>query len=399
MSFLSPPLSTIPINTNLSFKPTTKFQVVTGWLKGGDRNTRFFHQQASQRRRRNFISELQDDQGTAHSGDEAVGSLFVNYFTNLFQTSTPTDFSTVLQGIEPVITTEMNSQLTRPFMRQEVDNAIKQMGPLKAPGPDGMSPIFYQTFWDSIGTDVSSAVLSCLNSGSILKSINHTYITLIPKNQNPTKVTDFRPISLCNVIYKILSKILTIKLKTILPKIISETQSAFVPGHLITDNILVAFETLHHMKTRHTSKDGFMALKLDMSKAYDCVEWEFLKNVMLKIGFSTQWVSLTMECISSVSYSILVNGSPQGLLKPTRGLQQGDPLFAYFFLFCAEGLRGLLKQAANDAVIRGISLSQGGPRLTHLFFADDSLLFCRAKREECKTLLHILTQYEAMSGQ
>ena len=262
-----------------------------------------------------------------------------------------------------------------------------------------MSPIFYQTFWDSIGTDVSSAVLSCLNSGSILKSINHTYISLIPKKQNPTKVTDFRPISLYNVIYKILSKILTIKLKTILPKIISETQSAFVPGHLITDNILVAFETLHHMKTRHTSKDGFMALKLDMSKAYDCVEWEFLKNVMLKIGFSTQWVSLTMECISSVSYSILVNGSPQGLLKPTRGLQQGDPLFAYFFLFCAEGLRGLLKQAANDAVIRGISLSQGGPRLTHLFFADDSLLFCRAKREECKTLLHILTQYEAMSGQ
>ena len=146
MSFLSPPLFTIPINTNLSFKPTTKFQVVTRWLKGGDRNTRFFHQQASQRRRRNFISELQDDQGTAHSGDEAVGSLFVDYFTNLFQTSTPINFSTVLHGIEPVITTEMNSQLTRPFMRQEVDNAIKQMGSLKAPGPDGMSPIFYQTF-------------------------------------------------------------------------------------------------------------------------------------------------------------------------------------------------------------------------------------------------------------
>jgi hypothetical protein len=195
-------------------------------------------------------------------------------------------------------------------MRQEVDNAIKQMGPLKAPGTDSMSPIFYQTFWDSIGTDVSSAVLSYLNSGSILKSINHTYITLIPKKQNPTKVTDFRPISLCNVIYKILSKILTIRLKTILPKIISKTQSAFVPGRLITDNILVAFETLQHMKTRHTSKDGFMALKLDMSKAYDCVEWEFFKNVMLKMGFSTQWVSLTMECISSVSYSILVNGSP-----------------------------------------------------------------------------------------
>uniref|UniRef100_A0A2N9EG46 RNase H type-1 domain-containing protein n=1 Tax=Fagus sylvatica TaxID=28930 RepID=A0A2N9EG46_FAGSY len=198
-------------------------------------------------------TNVSNDQGTVHSGDEAVGSLFVDYFTNLFQTSTPTEFSAVLHGIGPVITTEMNSQLTRPFMRQEVDNAIKQMGPLKALGTDSMSPIFYQTFWDSIGTDVSSAVLSCLNSGSILKSINHTYITLIPKKQNPTKVTDFLPISLCNVIYKILSKILTIRLKTILPKIISETQSAFVPGRLITDNILVAFETLHHMKTRHTS--------------------------------------------------------------------------------------------------------------------------------------------------
>ena len=142
-----------------------------------------------------------------------------------------------------------------------------------------------------------------------------------------------------------------------------------------------------------------MALKLDMSKAYDRIEWAFLKQVMLKMGFNNKWVSLMMECISSVSYSILINGSPQGLLKPTRGLRQGDPLSPYLFLLCAEGLHGLLHQAANNKLIRGISLSRGGPQLTHLFFADDSLLFCRDRRDECETLLNILAQYEAGSGQ
>jgi hypothetical protein len=371
----------------------------TGWLKGGNHNTCYFHQKASQRCRRNLITEIHDGQGVTHTVDEAVGRLFEEYFDSLFKTSNPVDFDSALEGINLVVTVDMNNRLTKPFQRQEMDYAIKQMAPLKASGLDGMSPIFYQNFWDSVGNDVSSAILSCLNSGSILKSINHTYITLIPKKQNPTKVTDFCPISLCNVIYKILSKVLTNRLKPILSHIISETQSAFVPGRLITDNILVAFETLHHMKTRHTGKEGFMALKLDMSKAYDRVEWAFLKQVMLKMGFNTKWVSLMMECISLVSYSILINGSPQGLLKPTRGLRQGDLLSPYLFLLCTEGLHGLLHQAANNELIQGISLSRGGPQLTHLFFADDRLLFCRARRDECETLLNILSQYEAVLGQ
>ena len=136
-----------------------------------------------------------------------------------------------------------------------------------------------------MGIDVHQAVLSSLNSSSILKSINHTFITLIPKVNNPERVSNFQPISLCNMIYKIVSKVIANRLKPMLHSIISDTQSAFIANRLITDNILIAFESLHHMKNNCIGKKGFVALKLDMSKAYDRVEWIFLEKILLKMGF------------------------------------------------------------------------------------------------------------------
>jgi len=173
--------------------------------------------------------------------------------------------------------------------------------------------------------DISQVVLACLNSGSLLNSINHTFITLIPKVKNPERVYEFRTISLYNVIYKIVSKVIANRLKPFLNNIILETQSAFTTSRLITDNVLIAFESLHHMKTSCTGKSGYMALKLDMSKAYDRVEWIVLEKILLKLGFQNSWVSLIMECITTVTYSILVNGEPQGMITSTRGLRQGDP--------------------------------------------------------------------------
>ena len=136
-----------------------------------------------------------------------------------------------------------------------------------------------------MGIDVHQAVLSSLNSSSILKSINHTFITLIPKVNNPERVSNFQLISLCNMIYKIVSKVIANRLKPMLHSIISDTQSVFIANRLITDNILIAFESLHHMKNNCIGKKGFMALKLDMSKAYDRVKWIFLEKILLKMGF------------------------------------------------------------------------------------------------------------------
>ena len=129
-------------------------------------------------------------------------------------------------------------------------------------------------------------MLSCLNSGTIPASLNHTYITLVPKSKSPKRVTEFRPISLCNILYKLIAKVLANWLKSLLPHVVSESQSAFQSDKAISDNILVAFETLHHMKMKKSGKEGYMAMKLDMSKAYDRVEWIFLKSLMLKLGFS-----------------------------------------------------------------------------------------------------------------
>jgi hypothetical protein len=146
------------------------------------------------------------------------------------------------------------------------------MQPLKSPGPDGFSACFYQRSWSKVKNEVCNAILDFLNHDVFDIDVNATNIALIPKNNSHSNVTEFRPISLCNVVYKLISKVLANRLKKVLPFIISSTLSAFIPSRLITDNILVAFEALHTMDSRMKGREGFMALKLDMSKAYDRVE-------------------------------------------------------------------------------------------------------------------------------
>ena len=328
-----------------------------------------------------------------------MADIFVDYHARFFTTSNPAELERVLVGVQPVVDDSMNAALSKPFVWEEVEVAIKKMAPLKALGLDGMPPIFYQTFWLDIGMEISDVVLSCLNSSTFLRSINHTFITLIPKVANPETVAQFRPISLWNVIYKLLSKVLVNKLKPTLNSIISEAQSAFIVDRVITDNILIAFETLHHMKTQCSGKTGLMALKLDMSKAYDRVEWVFLEKILLKMGFKKLWVTLIMQCVTTVSYSLLVNGEPQGFICPSKGLREGDPLSPFLFLFCVEGLNALLSIATSEGDIRGYSICRVGPRISHLFFTDDCLLLCRATPAECANIQHILGWYEAASRQ
>ena len=304
-----------------------------------------------------------------------------------------------MADIPPLVTPEMNDMLQKEYTRVEVDTTLHQMEVLKARGLDGMRPMFFQHYWQTIMDDVLAAMLSCLNTGSIPPSINKTFITLIPKVKSPTLVSEYRPISLCNILYKLVSKVIANKSEKILTNLILDSQSAFQLDKAISDSILVAFETLHHMKIQKAKSSDFMALKLDMSKVYDRVEWSFLKTIMEKMGFGASWVQLVMECISTVSYLILVNGEPKGEIKPSRGIRQGDPLSPYLFLLYFEGLNRLIQGAIREDKIKGSSLCRNGPRISHLFFADDTLIFCRAVMGDFLALQDILDLYEKASSQ
>ena len=211
-------------------------------------------------------------------------------------------------------------------------------------------------------------------------------------------MSKFRTISLCNVIYKIISKVLANRLKQALLYIISPTQSAFVLGRLIIDNVLVAYDTIHTMHVRKKGKKGTMTLKLDISKAYNQVEWPFLQKIMDRLGFQTRWIERVMRCVTT-SFSILMNEKPHGMIHPSRGKRQGDPLSPYLFLLCAEGFTALLAKVELEGRITGVSICRGAPRVTNLLFADDSLLFCQATPKEREVVAKILQTYERASSQ
>jgi hypothetical protein len=372
------------------------------WLRNGDKNSKFFHACVRERQNRNFIEQIYDGAGRMCTTQEDIEKAFVNYFEDLFTLTCPLNIEKCTNAILGKITMEMNAHLEAPFVEDEIQATLSQMAPLKALGPNGFTAKFYQQNWPIVGLEVCKAVLHFFNNAKMDENINVTHIALIPKKKkDPSNVSNFRPISLCNVTYKIISEVLANRLMKVLPQLISENQSAFIPGRLITNNILASYKTLHTMHSRMWSKVevGFIGIKLDMSKAYDRVEWIFLEGVLKKWVSQERWIELIMECVHTVSYSILVNRQQVGNIRLSRGIRQGDPLSPYLFILCAESLSALLNQAVKNGVITGVPTSKNGPRMSHLFFADDSLLFCKANAVEWRRLLRILEDYEVTSGQ
>ena len=190
----------------------------------------------------------------------------------------------VLLTIETWVSAQMNDKLSADFKAWEVHEAVKQMAPLKARGLDGMPPIFFQHFWPLVGEEVTTTILQFLHTAIFPCHSNHTFISLIPKVKNLELVFEFRPISICNVLYKIFSKVLANRLKKVLPTVITEHQSAFTKSRFISDYVFVAFESLHSIQNHKSKKEGYMVVKLDMSKAYDRVEWSFLEAVMRQMA-------------------------------------------------------------------------------------------------------------------
>jgi hypothetical protein len=198
------------------------------------------------------------------------------------------------------------------------------MKSLAAPGPDGLPAKFYHTYWDIVGKEVITTALNILNNNGDPSPFNATNICLIPIVNNPTQPSDFRPISLCNVTLKLITKTNANMIKTILPDIISTNQSAFVPGRLIIDNIIIAHEIFHYL-AQTTSQTGYIGLKTDMAKAYDRLEWKFIRATLEAMNFSHTMVNTIMKCVSTISFSILINGNPTTIFFLRGASDRGTP--------------------------------------------------------------------------
>ncbi|KAA3474024.1 reverse transcriptase [Gossypium australe] len=369
------------------------------WLKLGDKNTAFFHKCASAQRRINSITKLVSEDGREIMDGAEILEAATGYFEDLFASKGIGDPRKVLEGIESIISHEVNENLLSPFREDEVRSALKDMGLTKALGKDGFPALFFQQYWHIVGKEVLDFCLGILNGNKGADLVNVTEIVLIPKIPNPSSLVNFRPISLCSVLYKIVAKTIPNRMQNVIGMCIDEVQSAFFPGCLINDNVLIAYEILHAFQQKRTGKKGYMTVKLDMSKAYDRVEWDFVKEMMIKMGFAHEWVGLIMKCITSFSYAVNINGYRGRVFQPTRGLRQGDPLSPFLFLICSEGLFSLMRVANQAGLIKGARDSRRGLEISHLLFADDCMMFGEATEQGARNMKDILEEYENCSGQ
>ena len=236
------------------------------------------------------------------------------------------------------------------------------------------------------------------DNSRFVKNLNITFLVLIPKKQAVEDLKDLRPISLVGGLYKILSKVLANRIKGVMDKVISKAQKAFVEGRQILDAVLIANELVDSSLRR---KKGGLVCKLDIEKAYDSISWEFLYQVLGRMGFGNRWLTWIKWCISTASFSVLINGSPAGFFPSSRGLRQGDPLSPYLFVIGMEALSCMINRAVDGNYLSGSRVAIGrGEDLTisHLLYADDMLVFCKADPDQLKYLSWIMMWFEAMAG-
>ncbi|KAK2665976.1 hypothetical protein Ddye_004550 [Dipteronia dyeriana] len=291
------------------------------WLNEGDLYTKFFHAKASSRRTRNNLRGLFDSNGIWKAQDGYMVSIINEYFSSLFASSKPShsQLDSVFNVVEGRLPTNLKIFLDELFTAKEVRCAFFQMSPSKAPGIDDFPVGFFQKFWGVIGDDMTKVCLDCLNDGHSMDKLNHSLLCLIPKIRNVERISNIRPISLCHVVYKCISKALANRLCQVLGRVIDDTQSAFISG--------------------------------------------------------------------------------RGFIKPTPGLRQEDPLSPYLFILCAEGFSSLISKSERCGAYNGFRCSRLGPKITHLFFMDDSLLFTRASMEECVNIKGLIKIYTEASSQ
>nr|XP_016474344.1 PREDICTED: uncharacterized protein LOC107796124 [Nicotiana tabacum] len=316
------------------------------WIEEEDSNTKYFHAIINERRRRRAsIQRIQRFDGQCINGDEDIAREVVEYFSAMFKDEGEPELQH-LECIDQKVTHEDNIRLCVIPDEEESRKPVFYQNSNSSPGPDGFGGSFYQRCWDIIKPELIEFIQQFFGGAELSRFFTSSCLILLPKVENPSSFNDMRPISLSNYSNKIISKIMSSRLNSILPKIIFDNQTGFLNGRSITENILLAQEIIHGICKKNFG--GNVVIKLDMAKAYDRVNWKFLLNALRKFGFSENWIDLVWRSISNVW---------------------------------------------------GFSMVQSGPQVTHLAYADDVVIFSSGGKRALKLVMHQLQNYEKCFGQ
>lgn len=315
-------------------------------LRVGNGNTRLFHQQTSHRQRKNVMQTVRyNDQ--LYSGQEEVASAVDAYFGAAFGAS---DSRRHALNLEELGLPRLDlSHLDRPFTKEEVEGVIKSMPRDKAPGPDGFTGRFYATCWSIIKEDFMRA-MDCFYKGDMrgLSAINKSLVSLLPKKEGALEVSDFRPINLVHGAVKIFEKVVACRQVEDLPKLVGNHQSAFVKGTSLHDNFMLVQSTARRL---HALRNSAVLLKLDISKAFDSVQWPFLIEVLQHMGFGPRWRSWICGILSTSTTKVMVNGDPGDTIYNCKGLRQGDPISPMLFILSMEPMQKMVQLAVTRGVL------------------------------------------------
>ncbi|KAJ6835850.1 uncharacterized protein M6B38_329970 [Iris pallida] len=363
------------------------------WLKDGDRCTKFFYDVIRTRQHRNSIPRLLNAEGRLVGDPVAIQEEAVRFYTYLYQ---QTDYASMFPALvtKRLVSRHGNSLLLAPVRMEEVEEIVMKANPNKAPGPDGFSSGFFKRHWGVLKAPVLAAVQEFFVEGRLLKEMNHTFLTLVPKKEGATSLADFRPIACCNFLYKIITNLMCRRMEGIMQGLVSRNQAAFIKGRSIAEHSLLA-----HEMVREFSKPGGMkaCVKLDLRKAYDTVNRDFLCHLMLAMGFDGRWVARVRECICSPTFSVLIQGTPYGYFSRNRGLRQGDPLSPYLFTLVMEYFTCMIDIAVHCGRIVPL-FRLVSPAVSHLIYADDLLVLLQPTMRGMRALSDIMEEFGRLSG-
>ena len=369
------------------------------WLDVGDQNNKTFHNAIKSRQAQNTIREIRCQNGSTVTQQQDIKEEAVRFFSE-FLNQIPEDYSgATMEELRELIgfqcSVEECNLLEEEVTGEEITKVLFAMPANKSPGPDGYPSELFKTAWSIISQDFIISVQSVFRYGFLPKGVNSTILALVPKKSDSLEMRDFRPIACCNVIYKVVSKIIANRLKRILPRIISANQSAFIKGRLLLENVLLASELV---KDYH--KDGVSprcVMKIDISKAFDSVQWNFVLQSLEAMGFPMRFIHWIKLCITNPSFSVQVNGELAGYFQSRRGLRQGCSLSPYLFVLCMNILSLKIDQAVSMKKFK-LHPRCKALSLTHLCFADDLMVFVEGTKESIEGALYVFGEFAKWSG-